>query len=447
MQGKHVAYILGFLIFTAVTFFGIKKFVFSEEPSISGILSKQGYREIKPPSLLLPPGTWVKVRSELPLHLDIVCVSENALGSKSVKSVRDSNSIDIETTSKLSNTYQFDINTLKKLTAKSTFSEVESISFHLKNVRFVELPDEAVFSGVKERASQCDEAIRFWLNEGEPITMIKSVLIADAYYEVKYKKHVETDQKAKIAKKLALELGLKLEAQQHATNAIVGKNLIWGIRDDSKLARIGIGLPSTGGTETSETNIIPISNLASEDNYQPDAIIFSAPRKNLDDKVVSFDVNPIRQNSHMSCWATVYTMMKAWKENRDNLSLRDALSSLGEEWIDYYLFDKGLPGGLEKKFVRETGMLSRAPASYPLETYVEMMREHGPLWIITGDGLTSHAKLLVGIYGYETAPSINEYEDTTFEFIDPATGSYFYQSALDFTKNFEAEASWIVDKK
>ena len=69
------------------------------------------------------------------------------------------------------------------------------------------------------------------------------------------------------------------------------------------------------------------------------------------------------------------------------------------------------------------------------------------LWIITGDGISAYARLLVGIYGNSDAKGIRAYEETTFEFIDPLSGTYRYESGLDFSHKFEMEARWLVDGK
>ena len=93
------------------------------------------------------------------------------------------------------------------------------------------------------------------------------------------------------------------------------------------------------------------------------------------------------------------------------------------------------------------GMESKAPANYTMKAYVQMLREHGPLWIITGDGISAHARLLVGVYGNSEAEGIKAYEETTFEFVDPLSGTYVYESGLDFARKFESEARWLVDGK
>ena|ERR1700722_16561714 len=86
------------------------------------------------------------------------------------------------------------------------------------------------------------------------------------------------------------------------------------------------------------------------------------------------------------------------------------------------------------------------PANYTLTAYIEMLRSCGPLWIITGDGISAHARLLVGVYGKELTENANTYQNTLFEFIDPLSGTYEYESAMAFSEEFEREARVTTDQ-
>lgn len=78
-----------------------------------------------------------------------------------------------------------------------------------------------------------------------------------------------------------------------------------------------------------------------------------------------------------------------------------------------------------------------------LDYYSEMLIDYRPLWIITGDGISSHALLLVGTYGpygsFEPAVS----GDLTFEFIDPLLRQFVYKPASDFVSEFEQEVFFL----
>lgn len=162
---------------------------------------------------------------------------------------------------------------------------------------------------------------------------------------------------------------------------------------------------------------------------------------------IRLDVVPIKQDSENRCWATVYAMMLSWKIGRQ-VSPQSAVAALGAPYTGYFADDKGLPGGQERPFVSASGLHALPPASYPLTDFRRLLRTKGPVWIIAGDGIsTSHARLLIGIYGNDEAEKRSTYENTTMEFIDPASGTYVYEPAVKFYEVFEREAAQIVDEK
>lgn len=427
-------------IFTIVLIFSVIKLtIFEKKPSLKEILNQEGYTELNPPSRLVPPGTWVNVIRANPLHLGVICPPQSALGMSLEDSVLNSTSADKKISAKLENLGEFSVGAISSVEGSAKFSSVDSVSLQMKNVRIIELPDSIVMQGILQRDEFCRDAIRFRIKENKPISMIKSALIADIHYQIKFQNNIDNTTKAELQKKLALELDLRLKSNQMGGSYLVGQDLIWGVREDASLAMVGFELPSTGGTGSKKS--VFNDNSSINKIVSPDRSGFD-----LDNEVISYNISPLRQSSQMSCWATVYTMMKAWKDKKAYL-VNQVVSNLGAPWDDYYVNDTGLPGGKEREFVNAIGMKSMPPANYTLEAYVDLLKNHGPIWIITGDGISSHARLLVGIYGNYKAEGIQAYEETTLEFIDPLLGSYSYINALKFMESFEKEARWLVDGK
>lgn len=162
--------------------------------------------------------------------------------------------------------------------------------------------------------------------------------------------------------------------------------------------------------------------------------------KDDDKNLIYYDIESIKQPSSMSCWATVYTMMFSWKHG-ESMDIEQAISKLGEPWMSYYKSDTGLPGGQETEFANSAGLKKEPPANYSLDGFLKMLKNHGPLWIATGDGIMSHARLMIGASGDKS------YQNTKFTFIDPQTGEYNQQQALKFFEDFEKEARFIVNNK
>lgn len=440
-MSRKVIIISALVILIPVAVFVFVKQKFEGDVSIGETLSQYGFVELKPPSTLVPPGTWVTVLNTNPLHLGIICTPESSLGLVGTDQLGVSSSADSEIISKLSGSFDLGAKALAKIKGESKFAEVRKISFQLKNIRVIELADEVVMRGLQQRTQPCREAILFRIEGKESVSMVKSVLIADVDYRVEFNRELESRTEADLKKQLALELDLRLGAGEDGSSSLVGRDLIWGIREDARLAKVGLGLPATGGVDDSTDSLSGKGAVTAISLLESQRMTFA-----LDDAIVSYDVQPLLQTSAMSCWLTVYTMMKSWKDNSP-LSVRAVVAGLGEPWDDYYLKDTGLPGGKEKEFVDEVGMESKPPANYTIKAYVDMLREHGPLWIITGDGISAHARLLVGIYGNPEAAGVRAYEETTFEFIDPLSGTHLYESGLDFARKFESEARWLVDGK
>lgn len=155
--------------------------------------------------------------------------------------------------------------------------------------------------------------------------------------------------------------------------------------------------------------------------------------------IVAFDVEPIRQRRENDCWAVVTAMMLSWKYNRP-VSVEWVIETIGREWMIHYEADTGLTPELQNRFVQDVGFISKPPANYTPQAWIDMLETHGPLWVGTGEGpFAAHARLLIGIYGD------GEYGSTTFKFIDPATGDYALEPDTVFYKRFEQEVRFLVD--
>lgn len=409
--------------------------------SLSDVLKENGFIELKPPSTLVPPGTWVSVLSQEPLHVGIICTPQTSLGLIGTDHLKDSDSVSSEIASQLGSSFKLSSEALSVLKSHGDFEDIAGVSFRLLNVRLHEIPDNVVLGGLPKREMTCREAIRFRADQGESVTMIKSVLMADVDYELTFARNLDSDSEADAKRRLALKLDLRLSKDVGGEVRIVGRNLIWGIREDRALALHGLGLPATGGNGSVQNALPDGASVSAIYAMQSNRRAFSN-----ETTIISLEVKPIRQTSPMGCWATAFAMMKSWQSEKLQTPA-EVVTDLGSPWDDYYLNDSGLPPGKEQDFAKAVGMNTMPPANYTIQAWVEMLNSHGPLWIVTGDGISSHARVLVGIYGNAFAEGRTAYEETIFEFIDPLFGLFVYESGLDFSLNFEREARWLVDGK
>ena len=141
----------------------------------------------------------------------------------------------------------------------------------------------------------------------------------------------------------------------------------------------------------------------------------------------------LKQKDDMACWITVATMMLSWREN-GNYTVDELAAKLGDPWKLYYDTNTGLPASAQTEFTKKIRLKEEPPANYILNAYREMLRRFGPLWIITGDELGAHARLITGVEGD------GSYEHSLFIIIDPKKGKSEKQNALDFLREFEEEA-------
>lgn len=405
------------------------------------VLRGQGFAEFRPPSNLVIPGTWVTVEDSDPLELGVVCSAETALGV-SREDLSSSASIDVNFSSKLTNDFELDAKLISALSGTQNLNLIRSLTFRLKNVELLEISDETAIAGLTRRTEACREAIKFRIEAKTPITMIKSALVADVEYVVEIDTELGAEGKAELADDLALKMELKLAGTTDRDFKLSGTRLIWGIREDVSLAYYGIGLPATGGYGRSTDNIIPLSKPISQVEYID---IAAAPIRRVyspDITIVRHDVKPLKQQGSNDCWATVYAMMETWRVGHD-VSVNDAVGALEARYTYYFVNNTGLPGGQELEFVRAANMIAEPPAAYMLDYYSEMLSEYGPLWIITGDGISSHALLMVGTYGSYDSTEPGFSDDLIFEFIDPLLGEFVYKTASEFVSEFEQEAFFL----
>jgi hypothetical protein len=156
-------------------------------------------------------------------------------------------------------------------------------------------------------------------------------------------------------------------------------------------------------------------------------------------EIVRHKIIGVQQSLPMNCWAAAFAMLVSWKLGVAT-SERQAVAALGNPWVQYQSEGTGLPGGKELAFVRAAELQAEPPANYTLEAFFQMLST-GPLWIITGDGFSSHARVMAGAVGDRT------YDGSTFLFVDPLDASERAVPALTFLAEFEREAAVVVGSK
>lgn len=418
-------------------------FVFLGGPDnqdLKRLLADNGFIELRPPSMLVQPGTWVEVQKRNPLRLATVCSPQSALGLTKEQLLQ-SASANTSLTRSFDGSYDIGLEALNLGNFATKSKIVQSVELRLSKVRLIELADDEIFKSLPRRDPACAEAIRARLeNNPDTLTMIDTVLIADAEYRFTFKGDADAGARSQLVDAVATKAGLSIGAQRSDSSVLIGRDLVWGVKDDRFMASQGSGLPSTGSAPAAERSLLKGAGAIEAIESGPQA------RRSFDKLAsqIRYDVPLLKQPTSMSCWATVFAMMAGWKLGKQ-VTIEEALATLGPPYTTFFERDLGLPGGRERAFVAIAGMRAMPPASYPLTTFRRLLRDKGPVWVITGDGITSHARLLVGLYGPDDTETRATYAVTVMEFIDPISGAYVYETALSFLDEFEQEAAAIVN--
>ena len=223
----------------------------SNPQTLSQTLAEYGYIELQPPSLLLPPGTLLRVKGRAPLKGGIVCSQKSSLGED--VAVLESPSKDTVVRALQSRGYRLDLSMLPLLSGKAEYAAVDHLEAKFENVHVLELADDTVYDGVQRRTPGCKKAVAGLLADPkEEVTMVKSVLRADVTYGVDFKSSTTLDASAKLAivKALAAELGA--DAATASERSVRGTSLYWGAIDEIRLAQVGTEMES--GTRAAAPN-------------------------------------------------------------------------------------------------------------------------------------------------------------------------------------------------
>lgn len=148
----------------------------------------------------------------------------------------------------------------------------------------------------------------------------------------------------------------------------------------------------------------------------------------------------VAQPSPMGCWATVYCMMRSWKDQR-SYGIREAVLKVGQKWATQY--DKsfppnatGLPSADFGPFLRDARMSHQPMANLPVEEWARLLRQHGLLWIgasVTMNPNTGlHSRILEGMTGTGQPAS------TSMKIIDPDGGKQYSEPFMVFLAKYEA---------
>jgi hypothetical protein len=143
------------------------------------------------------------------------------------------------------------------------------------------------------------------------------------------------------------------------------------------------------------------------------------------------------------CWATVYTMMISWKNQKRPVAkeknaapnIQAAITELGQPWLSKVLSNVVIQPAEGKAFETATNMTREPRMNLSPQGWRDLLMKFGLLWVTGVNELGSvHDRILEGINGDETG------DGTEMLIIDPNGGRRYSQVLSDFIKGFEAQA-------
>ena len=152
----------------------------------------------------------------------------------------------------------------------------------------------------------------------------------------------------------------------------------------------------------------------------------------------SFDVTPavplIAQPGNLTCWAATGAMLLSWRDGP--MSIEQAMGQVGAVWLEKFSRNEGLTLSEVSAFTRALGLAQENPASYLPRGILNLLRSHGPLWVIGDDSIAdnrlSHVVIVTGITDADNA------DIARVKLADPNGGIPRNVSYADFAASMEA---------
>jgi hypothetical protein len=212
------------------------------------------------------------------------------------------------------------------------------------------------------------------------------------------------------------------------------------------LFRAATGQPSSGATPPSANPAVQ-SLMERATNSNSGRVSVRNPSGRVDISTgqqvgagQSFDVDPavalLAQPSELTCWAAAGAMLISWRD-RESMTIETALGRLGTPvWLQRFRNGEGLNLAQVSAFTRALGLRQERPASHLPRGILNLLRSHGPLWVIGDDAIAdnriSHVVIVTGIRDADSP-------DIARVFLaDPDGGRQRELSYADFASSMEA---------
>lgn len=149
----------------------------------------------------------------------------------------------------------------------------------------------------------------------------------------------------------------------------------------------------------------------------------------------------IAQDGPMTCWATVYTTMIAWRTGYQR-GIRDSVASVKKKYGEMYDAGlrsnprpRGMPTAEFRAFLQAANMQHQPMMNLPVDEWERLLMTYGLLWIGTLNSLGPrrglHSRIIEGVEGDGGNTS------TYFLIIDPDGGRRYRERFDTFLAKYE----------
>jgi hypothetical protein len=218
------------LIFAAALSFGACK------SAIDTQLSKYEFSQLVPPANFYPPGTILKVDNIDPFVVRRVCSQTASLGPDVLQHIERSDTATSSIAAAFTGDFELGAHYMDQLKNDSKFRYVRKVRADLSNVYLLDLPTSEIFRLIRHRDPECIAAVNYYIDHRDTVTLVYQALVADAEYSVEYDSSLHQDAKATLTQALAARLAGSIDSI--GLESFMGKQLIWGVRDDQRLVRL-----------------------------------------------------------------------------------------------------------------------------------------------------------------------------------------------------------------
>lgn len=203
--------------------------------SLSDAVLSLGFAQVNPPTTLAPPGTLIWIQQGTPFSSGVLCTRSNALGDE--LAVEQVPTLSAQWRQQASAGLSVGGDLAQRLNAQLGADYVHEVKLSLTNAQVLAVNDAQVLDQAERHdpSSGCLAAIHMRQQEGDALSIVRSVLQADIEYSVSFSASANAAVKAQVAEEIAASVEGSVKVENNST--VLAKGTFIGVKDDAVLFR------------------------------------------------------------------------------------------------------------------------------------------------------------------------------------------------------------------